>query len=135
MPREEVAQRGISRGRDACAMQIEAQDVRDHAQERGVGEVAPLREQRVDGGAVVLEPGARAAHREAHAGGLRRHLQLVHERGKAWICPVVEDDEAHVHGPDAAAAFHVTRERVAAHVLAGFEHREVVLPVQPVRRG
>ncbi len=130
--REELAERKLTAGlvEQARRLAVESQDVAHHAEERRSQQVAPLREQRVERRAVVLEPGDLVAHREAHAACLRRDAELVEQRDEVRVGAVVEDDEAGVHVPGPAVHLDCVRVRVAADVVARLEHRDVVLTVE-----
>ena len=96
----------------------------------GRKQVAALREQRVQGRAVVFEPAAFIAQAEAHVRALVLDAEVVQQRNEARIGPVVEHDEAGVDREAPALPVDVDRVRVAADVRAGFEHRDVVLAMQ-----
>ena len=112
---------------------VETHDVAQHAVKRRPQQIAPLREQGVERGAVVLEPARLVAHAEAHRACLRLDPQFVEQRNEVRISPVVEHDETGVDGVTFAIQFDRVRVRVAADMAARLEHRNVVVTVQTVR--
>ena len=137
LAREVLAERDavVVAGEQCAGAAVEAQDVGDHAQERGVEEVPPLREQRVDRGAVVLEPGALAAQREAHVRPLPGRAHRLEQVDEVRVGPVVEDDEAGVDGVAAPVPLDIHGGGVTADIVVGLEDREVVVTVQVPGRG
>ena len=99
----------------------------------GRTQVAPLREQRVQRCAVVLQVAALVAHREAHRAVVRRHAELAEQLHEVRVRAMVEDDEAGVDVLHLAVELDAVRVRVAADVAGGLVHRDVVRAVQAVR--
>ena len=105
---------------------IEAQDVPQHAPEAGVDQVGALGEEAVESGAVVLQAGAAAGDAEAHVAGLTLRPHFVQQGDEVGIGPVIEDDEAGVHGVVVPAQADRVGVDVAADVVAGLKEGDCV---------
>jgi len=130
-------ERAESRGLDPEVQEplrfaVEPEDVAEHAKERGAEEVAPLGEDRVEGGPAPLDAGAIAPNAEAHDRGLAgdaQHLQKPHE---TRVGGLVEDDEAGVHVVDGSVHLGSDGAGVSSCVGARLEDGDLVVPVQEV---
>ncbi len=129
------------RARDAAAFEIahrfavEAQDVGEHAVIRRLQQVAPLREQRIQIAAAVLETARVAAHAEAHLGRLRRDAERVEQFDEVRVGPVVVDDEAGVDRVVAAAVAHVDRRGMPADARRRLVNGDLVARIEIVGGG
>ncbi len=122
--RQVIAQRHprrVLREQRGC-LAVEAQDFQHHAVEGRPQQVAALREQPVDRGAVVLQSGVRVAHGEAHGALLPLHAQLFEQRDEVRVRAVVVHDETRVDPVRLAFELDAVRVRVAAHVVTCLEH-------------
>ena len=120
-----------------CARQcrpVEAQYVANHSVERRSQDVAALCEQRVQGRAAILEVAIAGLHAETHCAALRRLSNFIEQLNEVRVGALVEDDEPRVDGEALTILENVDRIRVAADVVAGFEHGDVVLVAQLIGR-
>ncbi len=115
------------------SLAVETQDVANHAEEPRSQEVAPLREQRIQAGAVVFQAARLVTHREAHAALLGGDAKFREQPDEIRVGAVVEDDESCVHLPAPAGLLDGVCVRVAAEVARRLVERDVVLAVQSVR--
>ncbi len=131
---QQLAERHLAAGLvEQCRrLTVEAQDVANHPEESRAKQVASLREQRIEAGAVVFQATRLVTHREAHAALLGGDTQFLQKPDEIRVGAVVEYDETGVHLPAAAALFDGVRVRVAAEVARRLVERDVVFPVQPV---
>ena len=106
---------------------VEAKNVADHAVERRPENVAPLREERVQSRAAVLEVGITGTDAETHDAGLRRLADLVKEIDEIRVGPVVEDDEPGIDRNRCVALGDVDRVGMSADVRRRLVDGNVVL--------
>ncbi len=112
---------------EAGGFPVEPQNVQDHPVKAGRHQIATLGKQGVQRGTVVFQSGLLAADAETHGAGLRSDTQFIHQPHEFGIGPVIEDDKPGVDGPVAPIQFDVMRLRMAAYVVIGLEHRDVML--------
>jgi hypothetical protein len=133
-PLEELAQREPVVGvlQQGVAVAVEAEDVAQHAQERGAEEVPALSEEAVHRRAPVLETRSLVGDTEAHVAGGAGHVESVQQLGEVRVVAFVEDDEPGVHLVGFVPEVDAVRVGVAAHVVVGLEDRDLVLSVEEV---
>jgi len=133
---QEFANRGLVVALDdeIPGFSIKSQDVGQHSIESRPQQVATLREQRIQRMAVIFQAAPVVAHAETHRCRPRCNAEFVEQPNEMRIRPVVKHDEACVDGVTLAVKFEIDRVRMAARIVVGFKHRDVVLGAQPIRR-
>ena len=113
---------------------IEPEQVAQHAPESRRHQIAPLAEQAIEIGGVVLQAAGLVAHGETHRGRLGRDVEFREQRVQQRIVLGIVDDEAGVDRMATSVQLDIVGVRVAAQIIVRLEQHDLMVPGQQPRR-